>query len=1139
VGLRIYTLGPFRIYSDDTPIADSAWKTQKHKTLLKILLTQRGHVLTKDQLIEWLWPDLDLAAAGRNLRVAISHVRHALEPDLAQRSHSRYVLHTEGGYRWNTQTEYWLDAQEFESRYGQFETGEQNLQRRIEQAERARALYQGDYLEGDRYADWAATERERLRELYFSLLTQLAELYALQGRYRRAVALCREVLAADRCRESIWCQLMLYHYHAGDPSLALRAYDECRQTLAEELSVEPLAETVALAQQIRQRAVAGERPYPPPAATEHLRQLPVSLGRMPFIGREREFAELVHCWDAVRMGGGAVVIIEGEAGIGKTRLAQEFLNYAEQQGALLLEGQGREVEGTLPYQPLLDALRAPSPSAQAVAVDLDPIWKAELSRLLPELRMPEFDSPRSGHEPGRLFEALMRYILALRASRPEAPGLILFVDDLHWADEATTEFLLFFGHRLADHPVLLLGAVRPEETEPKSLLRTGLRELRHAGLLHSVTLEPLAADAVTRLVRQISHASPAASPMTHRLYQQTQGHPLFLIAQVQALFEDGLLYMDEAGRWCCDDAFLQRDDTAVAVPREVSDLIVSRIQRLDVRAQQLLALAAVIGRPFNAALIERAGDLSEEDLLNALETLLERRLLSIIDAATPQLYNAKYDLSHDLIRHVVYQSLSPHRRVLLHRRILLALEDQQLALDTESVGDLARHAIEGQLWDQALPYCKRAADLALDRFALHEALRQCERGLTALEALASSGGTFDSTQQLLWQYDLLAAQQLAAHLQGQRDPALITRLIELARQMGDRERLAQAYYTRMRHDIDTGQNQAAVELVPLYAPIIAQGVSATTAIGYHQRVGFLYYRMGQLQQALEHHNEALRLAHEAQDPHQQAIVLNTRGTVLMCLGRYAEALGDFTRAAEFWNSPTRRLQRTFALDNRGDVYYYLGCYEEDLQAKEMALPVYREFAYPIAEAECLSDTGACLRAMGRTAEAEKYLHKALDLSQSLQDGYDLVQSLNGLALLHVERDDLASWRLAEEYARRAAIEAERADLPHGVIQGSSYQALACLKQGRPTEALVFSTKAVDLLRARRHIEGAEEEIYFIHSQTLAANDHRIEARKALQEAYGEMMAKADRLTDPELLRSFLERVQVNRTIREVLSTAND
>ncbi len=289
----------------------------------------------------------------------------------------------------------------------------------------------------------------------------------------------------------------------------------------------------------------------------------------------------------------------------------------------------------------------------------------------------------------------------------------------------------------------------------------------------------------------------------------------------------------------------------------------------------------------------------------------------------------------------------------------------------------------------------------------------------------------------------------------------------------------------MRHDIDTGQNQAALELVPLYAPIIAQGVSAATAIGFHQRVGFLYYRTGQLEQALEHHNEALRLAQETQDPHQQAMVLNTRGTVLMCLGRYAEALDDFTRAADLWNSPARRLHRTFALDNRGDVYYYLGCYEKDLQAREIALPLYREFAYPIAAAECLSDTGACLRAMDRTAEAEEYLHQAWELSQSLQDGYDLVQSLNGLALLHAERDDPASWRLAEEYARRAATEAERADLPHGVIQGFSYRALACLKQGRPKEALQFSGQAVDLLRARRHIEGAEEEIYFIHSQTLA------------------------------------------------------
>jgi len=317
MSLRIHTLGPFLVYRDATPIPDSAWKTQKNKSLLKILLkillTHRGHALTKDRLMEWLWRDLAPRAAGRNLRVAVSQVRRVLEPDLRHGGQSGFVLTTDAGYAWNTQADYWLDAEEFEKRVNE------SMRQRgdelpidsslVNSLTEASVIYRGDYLEEDRYADWAMAERERLRELYFALLTRLAEAYALQGRYRQAVATCREVLAADRCRESVWCQLMLYHYHAGDQALALRAYEESRQVLIEELGVEPLPETAAVYEQILQREV----PAPPRAIPNNLPQQLTS-----FVGRKPELTEIARRLDdpACRL-----LTMVGSGGIGKTRLS--------------------------------------------------------------------------------------------------------------------------------------------------------------------------------------------------------------------------------------------------------------------------------------------------------------------------------------------------------------------------------------------------------------------------------------------------------------------------------------------------------------------------------------------------------------------------------------------------------------------------------------------------------------------------------------------------------------------------------------------------------------------------------------------------------------------------------------------------
>ncbi|MBU0491938.1 MAG: tetratricopeptide repeat protein, partial [Chloroflexi bacterium] len=311
MSLRIHTLGLFLVSRGDTPIPESAWKTQKNKTLLKILLTHRQHHLTRDQLLDWLWPDLDPDAADRSLRVATSQLREALEPDRPRGSRPSFLLTTEAGYAWNLQTDYWLDAEEFEelARSAALVSEEALDAETLSQLRIAGNLYQGDYLAEDRYADWALVERERLREMHLALLTRLAGAHARQREYPQAVALYRQVLAADRCRESVWRQVMLCHYHAGDQAMARRAYDECQQALREELDVEPMPETPALYAQILRREVPA-----PPSTIPH--NLPPYL--TPFIGRQEELIEL-----AGRLGNPAsrLVTLVGPGGAGKTRLA--------------------------------------------------------------------------------------------------------------------------------------------------------------------------------------------------------------------------------------------------------------------------------------------------------------------------------------------------------------------------------------------------------------------------------------------------------------------------------------------------------------------------------------------------------------------------------------------------------------------------------------------------------------------------------------------------------------------------------------------------------------------------------------------------------------------------------------------------
>ncbi|MBI3460719.1 AAA family ATPase, partial [Candidatus Acetothermia bacterium] len=358
MSLQVYTLGTFSIRRGETPITDLDWKTQKNKTLLKILITHRGHPLSKDQLIEWIWPELDVAAAGRDLRVAVSRSRQVLEPDLSRSSQSSFILTIPAGYAWNTKAVCWLDAAEFEALCSELDRDLQleNLEHQLAIAERAKALYRGDYLEEDRYADWATAKREELSEIYFALLTRMAEIHARQGRYRRSIALCREVLAASACRESVYRQLMLYYYLSGNPSETVRAYEQCVQALKDELDVEPVSQTRQLYEQIRAQQVPEiDKFYPVPLATEPQIPYTLSPGSLPFVGRRAESAQLIRQLQHAREGRGSCTLIGGEAGVGKSRLVQELVSTAQRQfNARIFQGRAQELGFQRSYQPWVE-----------------------------------------------------------------------------------------------------------------------------------------------------------------------------------------------------------------------------------------------------------------------------------------------------------------------------------------------------------------------------------------------------------------------------------------------------------------------------------------------------------------------------------------------------------------------------------------------------------------------------------------------------------------------------------------------------------------------------------------------------------------------------------------------------------------
>ncbi len=310
LGLRVYLLGHFEVWRDDQLVSPKVWGRRKSETLCKLLVSQRGRSFTRDQLIEALFPEHDPDKAFHNLTGRISELRRALEPNLARLKDSQFILNVDQGcYSFSKEAPCWVDVEEFETQLQTAQTAE-----RAERWAEALAGYQGtvdlwrgDYLDEDRYEEWTLEPRERYRELYLQALSRLAECHARLGEYAKAIEVVTRAIEAHRTDESVYRQLMLYHYYAGDSQKALLIYDTCLQVLRDDLDAEPSVET----QELRDLIVLGKIAPPVKAVPNNL---PAPLTR--FVGREEEVHQIREALYKTRL-----LTLTGVGGCGKTRLA--------------------------------------------------------------------------------------------------------------------------------------------------------------------------------------------------------------------------------------------------------------------------------------------------------------------------------------------------------------------------------------------------------------------------------------------------------------------------------------------------------------------------------------------------------------------------------------------------------------------------------------------------------------------------------------------------------------------------------------------------------------------------------------------------------------------------------------------------
>jgi len=560
------------------------------------------------------------------------------------------------------------------------------------------------------FEEWVSSTRGDLLRLYHEVLARLGQAAMTQCHWREAMELADRWLLSDPVSDQAAHLAIEARYLSGNRAGALAKFAEYRDLLAREAGCEPDRSLQALVRRVEADRATTEAP---PITDEWYTRAPTFEASQ--VGREGQWKSLTGAWKAVLRGRGRIILIDGETGVGKTRLTDEFLRWVVAEGGTALRGRSYDRRAGTPYEPVVEVLRC-ALAAPGIA-GAAPEWLVEVARLVPELRdrfpaLPLAAEPHAA-ESWRLFEGVAQLLVALAAERPVA----IVVDDLQWCDEDSCNLIRFLTRRLEHSQVLWLGVITPGEVERDAPANRLCRALRAKGHAEVVSVGPLGEDEVWQMVREMGQVSApnGGRRLAARLHRITAGNPFHLIELLKTMFAQGLLAMDEhSGEWIVVSSEVGAG-REVPVSQTVQDVIAERVDRLSSELRDVLITIAVGGGACRPDVLSHVHGISRLHAAAVGDALVDRRL--VVEEG------GSYRCIHPAIAHLMRDGLTASRRQEVHRSLALALELVTPPEDLAgSAGEIARHAERGGEREHAYRYARLAAEGAVSRYAYAEAL---------------------------------------------------------------------------------------------------------------------------------------------------------------------------------------------------------------------------------------------------------------------------------------------------------------------------------------------------------------------------------------------------------------------------------
>jgi len=762
--VRLYVLGQFRLeYRNEQqqwqPVTDTSLQHQRVRALLHCLVSSPGRKLGREQAIEMLWPELDFETATNRLDKAVYNLRRLFEPGRSRPATSNLLLTEHATLMLADQSQLWADADAFEALLSQARTSSDPGQ--TEQLlEEAMLLYGGDYLPEERDITWIQARRESLQRNWIGLLLELADLRITREALSSAIDTLDRLLAVDPANEAAVQRLVILLAQSGRRAEALRIYQRFAAVLRQEYKIAPLPETRALYEAARR----GEDPaaHAQAGASQGVSLLDsqaaeaqladthayVQVGRnnqSPLVGREQELETLHRVLLAteqakrMKLAGQKkaasltidtqrrpqCVILMGDVGIGKTRLAEETGREAKKRGWAVAWTRAYAQESSIPYRMWVESLRKAMTQGlwQRQEIARRPLIYQSLGTLLPELQdlLPQDTLPPAAppeQEQLRLWEATR----ALLATISENTPLFIVLDDLQWADSSSCELLAYLVRQLRGQPVMIVGTCREIELPANHPLRSVLVDLQREQAVETLTIQRLTDEQIRALV------SHMPEPVVSYIQTSAAGNPFFAEELARGVGASHFAPSQPAtpGAATTHETAGTPGDLHLptTLPDTISAVLDLRLGRISSACQRLLVRAAVLGGSFeiNTILAMEAGgpDADEDIILDLLEEALQAGMLTEEGSGT----RITYYFWHPLLVSHLYDGLSAGRRASLHRRAAEVLRYAYQGREQEGAAAIVHHLANGGAESPQIAYY---AEMAGDRAYALSAYPEAER----------------------------------------------------------------------------------------------------------------------------------------------------------------------------------------------------------------------------------------------------------------------------------------------------------------------------------------------------------------------------------------------------------------------------